>query len=75
MAISRVKLTDGAELNVHVDGSGPDLMLVTGLGGTASYWDAAVPDLVKSFRLIRFDQRVALGLQIKLRLTQRLVAR
>lgn len=57
MAISRVKLTDGAELSVHVDGSGPDLMLVTGLGGTASYWDAAVPDLAKSFRLIRFDQR------------------
>ncbi len=57
MTVSRVKLTDGAELSVHVDGSGPDLMLVTGLGGTASYWDPVVAPLAKTFRLIRFDQR------------------
>jgi aminoacrylate hydrolase len=57
MTVSRVTLADGAELCVHVDGSGPDLMLVTGLGGTASYWDTVVAPLAKSFRLIRFDQR------------------
>ena len=57
MTLSSVKLADGAELSAHVDGSGPDLMLVTGLGGTASYWDPVVAPLAKSFRLIRFDQR------------------
>ena len=57
MAVSRVKLADGAELAVHVDGQGPDLMLVTGLGGTAAFWDPAVADLSRNFRLIRFDQR------------------
>jgi aminoacrylate hydrolase len=57
MTISRVKLADGAELSVHVDGSGPDLVLVTGLGGTASYWDPTVAPLAKSFRVIRYDQR------------------
>lgn len=57
MTVSRVKLADGAELAVHVDGQGPDLMLVTGLGGTASYWEPVVAQLAKSFRLIRFDQR------------------
>lgn len=57
MTISRVKLADGAELSVHVDGSGPDVVLVTGLGGTASYWDPTVAPLAKLFRLIRYDQR------------------
>jgi aminoacrylate hydrolase len=69
MPISRVTLADGAELSVHVDGpvggpvNGPvnggpqDVLLVTGLGGTASYWDPAVPALAKSFRVIRHDQR------------------
>jgi aminoacrylate hydrolase len=57
MAVSRVKLADGAELAVHVDGQGPDLMLVTGLGGTAAFWDPAVAGLTRNFRLIRFDQR------------------
>jgi aminoacrylate hydrolase len=57
MTISRVKLADGAELSVHVDGSGPDILLVTGLGGTASYWEPTVAPLAKSFRVIRYDQR------------------
>ena len=57
MAVSRVKLSDGAELSVHVDGSGPDVMLVTGLGGTAVYWDPTVAALSKNYRVIRFDQR------------------
>lgn len=57
MTASRLSLVDGAELAVHVDGSGPDLLLVTGLGGTASFWDPTVPALAKHFRVIRFDQR------------------
>jgi aminoacrylate hydrolase len=55
--VSRLKLADGATLSVHVDGSGPDVLLVTGLGGTASYWDPVAPALAKSFRVIRYDQR------------------
>jgi aminoacrylate hydrolase len=57
MTVSKLKLADGAELAVHVDGQGPDLMLVTGLGGTAAFWDPVVAPLAQSFRLIRFDQR------------------
>lgn len=57
MAVSQLKLADGAELAVHVDGQGPDLMLVTGLGGTAAFWDPTVAGLARRFRLIRFDQR------------------
>ena len=57
MTVSRVKLADDAELAVHVDGQGPDVMLVTGLGGTAAFWDPVVAPLAKSFRLIRYDQR------------------
>jgi aminoacrylate hydrolase len=55
--MTRLKLPDGAELAVHTNGAGPDIVLVTGLGGTASYWDPVVPGLAKSFRVIRYDQR------------------
>ncbi len=57
MAASRLELADGAELSVHVDGAGPDLMLVSGLGGTAAFWEPCVAALARHFRLIRFDQR------------------
>lgn len=57
MTVSRVTLADGAELAVHVDGAGRDL-LVTGLGGTAAFWDPIVAPLRgRGFRVIRFDQR------------------
>lgn len=58
MTVSRVTLADGAELAVHVDGAGRDLLLVTGLGGTAAFWDSIVAPLRgRGFRVIRFDQR------------------
>jgi aminoacrylate hydrolase len=57
MAPTKARLTDGAELAVHVDGQGPDLLLVTGLGGTAAFWDPVVAPLARRFRVIRFDQR------------------
>ena len=57
MAASRVALKDGAELAVHVDGQGPDLLLVSGLGGTAAFWEPVVAPLRARFRVIRFDQR------------------
>jgi aminoacrylate hydrolase len=57
MASSRLRLKDGAELAVHVDGMGQDLLLITGLGGTAAFWDPVVAPLATRFRVIRFDQR------------------
>lgn len=57
MASSAVKLPDGAQLHVRIDGQGPDLLLVSGLGGTAAFWDPVVGPLAARFRVIRFDQR------------------
>jgi aminoacrylate hydrolase len=57
MVSTKVRLRDGAELSVHVDGDGQDLLLVTGLGGTAAFWEPVVAPLAKRFRVIRFDQR------------------
>jgi aminoacrylate hydrolase len=61
MPASTATLKDGAELAVHVDGEGPDLLLVTGLGGTAAFWDPVVAPLAEKFRVIRFDQRGIAG--------------
>src|SRR5215216_3534678 len=58
MAASTLRLEDGAELAVHVDGDGRDLLLVSGLGGTAAFWEPVVAPLrEQGFRVIRFDQR------------------
>jgi aminoacrylate hydrolase len=52
-----VPIADGATLRVLVDGAGPDLLLVSGLGGTAAFWSAATSQLAARFRIIRLDQR------------------
>jgi aminoacrylate hydrolase len=57
MASDRVRLEDGAELALDVHGAGQDLLLVTGLGGTAAFWEPVVAPLARRFRVIRFDQR------------------
>jgi aminoacrylate hydrolase len=61
MPVSTVTLEDGAELAVYVDGEGQDLLLVTGLGGTAAFWEPVVAPLAEKFRVIRFDQRGIAG--------------
>lgn len=48
---------DGAVLRGEAQGTGPDMLLVSGLGGTAAFWNPVVRTLADRFRLIRFDQR------------------
>lgn len=52
-----VPTPDGASLRVLADGEGPDLLLVSGLGGTAAFWNAATAQLSARCRVIRLDQR------------------
>lgn len=56
-----VTLADGATLRYRVEGSGPDLMLVTGLGGTAVFWDPIVSRLSDRYRVITADARGIAG--------------
>ncbi|WP_420393021.1 alpha/beta fold hydrolase [Acuticoccus sp.] len=52
-----VDLADGAALHVEVDGSGPDVVLMSGLGGSAAFWAPLVGEIASEHRAIRFDQR------------------
>ena len=46
-----------AELYYESHGEGPPLILVTGLGGFASFWAPHVPEFARNFRVITFDHR------------------
>lgn len=50
-------LPDGAALNVLEDGEGPALLLISGLGGTANFWNPCVPAFAARYRTLRLDQR------------------
>lgn len=52
-----LSLPDGAVLHGHCEGQGPDILLVSGLGGTGAFWEPVVRALAGRFRFIRFDQR------------------
>lgn len=52
-----VDAPDGASLVVTLEGEGRDILLVSGLGGTAGFWAPTVPALAAEFRITRFDQR------------------
>lgn len=52
-----VETPDGARLAVSVEGQGPPLMLVSGLGGTAGFWTPCLPSLTRACTVIRLDQR------------------
>ncbi|MEC9431609.1 MAG: alpha/beta fold hydrolase [Pseudomonadota bacterium] len=56
-----VETPDGARLNARREGAGPALVLVSGLGGTAGFWDGVAPALTERFEVIRFDQRGIAG--------------
>lgn len=52
-----VTLPDGAVLRVLEDGAGPALLLISGLGGTANFWNPCVPAFATHYRTLRLDQR------------------
>lgn len=52
-----VRTDDGCVLHVEHEGSGPPLILISGLGGTADFWDGVRPALAQAFQLVVFDHR------------------
>jgi len=50
-------LADGDRLYYEVHGDGPPLLLVSGLGGVASFWSPHVTALAARFRVILHDHR------------------
>ena len=56
-----VETSDGAILHASCEGNGPVLMLISGLGGTAGFWNPVVQRLAPQFTIVRFDQRGIAG--------------
>lgn len=56
-----VQTSDGAILHASCEGNGPVLMLISGLGGTAGFWNPVVQRLSTQFTIVRFDQRGIAG--------------
>jgi aminoacrylate hydrolase len=52
-----IRADDGRRLHVETAGSGPAVLFISGLGGTAQFWGAAWTRLAAHFRLISFDHR------------------
>lgn len=52
-----VKLPDGAVLRALSQGHGRPVLLVSGLAGSAAFWDDNAATLARSFQVLRFDQR------------------
>ncbi|WP_158292099.1 alpha/beta fold hydrolase [Paracraurococcus ruber] len=47
----------GCTLHYWIEGSGPPLVLASGLGGTAEWWAPQAEAYARRFTLLRFDQR------------------
>ncbi len=52
-----ITLPDGACLQVFEQGAGTPLLLISGLGGAAAYWNPCLPAFTAAHRVIRLDQR------------------
>ncbi|MGY8635362.1 alpha/beta fold hydrolase [Bradyrhizobium sp. 14AA] len=50
---------DGCRLYAETSGSGAPVVLIPGLGGSASFWSAMVPEFADARRVISFDHRGA----------------
>jgi aminoacrylate hydrolase len=51
------KLRDGEPLYYETHGSGPHLLLVSGLGGVATFWEPHVEALARHFTVVLHDHR------------------
>ncbi|CAN5542957.1 pyrimidine utilization protein D [soil metagenome] len=54
MPIARIKDLD---VSYEIDGAGPPLLLISGMGGMAGYWKPQVPVFSQHYKVITYDQR------------------
>lgn len=52
-----VDLPDGARISAEVEGQGPPLLMVSGLGGTGGFWARSRALLAARHRVVTLDQR------------------
>lgn len=52
-------MTNGIRTHYETYGSGPAVILVSGLGGTAAYWGPQLGALAQQFTVVTYDQRGA----------------
>ncbi len=52
-------MTNGIRTHYEIQGTGPALIFVSGLGGTAAYWRPQVDIFAKDFTVVTYDQRGA----------------
>lgn len=52
-----VHTRDGAAIHCDIEGEGPAVLLVTGLGGNASFWTEQIARLRSAYRVISYDHR------------------
>ena len=48
---------DGVKLHYDIEGEGPPLLLISGLGGNSGVWATVKPLLAPHFKIITFDNR------------------
>lgn len=53
----KVTAPDGCALHVDVQGYGEPVVLISGFGGLAGFWDGVVPQLARRHRVVSFDHR------------------
>jgi aminoacrylate hydrolase len=51
--------TNGIQTHYEIQGSGPALVLVSGLGGAGAYWTPQIEAFSKRFTVVTYDQRGA----------------
>jgi aminoacrylate hydrolase len=55
--MASIRTSDGLDLQVDDQGSGPTVVMISGLGGQATFWAGIAEGLTEHFRVITFDQR------------------
>lgn len=54
-------MTNGIRTHYEIQGTGPAIIFVSGLGGTGAYWQPQVDTFCKDFTVVTYDQRGAGG--------------